>query len=311
MRKHVAIGIIGSGPAGYTAAIYAARAGFPPLLFAGPQVGGQLVQSPGVENYPGFVETIDGFELVENMRRQAERFGTQVLFESVLSLEKQGEGFVLKGESTEVEAQRVILATGSTAKRLNVPGEAEFFGYGVSACATCDGFFYKGRRVAVVGGGNTAVTDALHLASIAQHVTLIHRRDALRAEKTLQNRVFSLKNVDFLWNSEVESVEGEQNAQGTPAMTALRVKNRLTGEVTTVPLDGVFVAIGHEPQNQLVQHLVELDEHGYVKTLANSMQTSCPGLYAAGDVMDPLYQQAITAAAHGCQAAMEVAQSLG
>lgn len=303
--------IIGSGPAGYTAAIYSARAGFPATLFTGPQVGGQLVQTTEVENFPGFDEPIWGCDLVERMRKQAVRFGTTLLNEGVVAVEGQKPPFRIQGEKTALEARALIIATGSKARWLQVPGEEEFRGFGVSGCATCDGFFFRGKEVAVVGGGNAAATDALHLAQHAKKVTIIHRRDSLRAEAILQERLSATPNISFLWNSAVVEVLGTAATEQAPKhMTHLRLRDLLTNDEGEVSFDGLFVAIGHEPQTKLFQGFVDLDERGYISTQPGTTRTSRPFVYAAGDVMDPIIQQAITAAAMGCRAALEATKDI-
>lgn len=303
--------ILGAGPAGYTAAIYAARAGFPATLLTGPQVGGQLVQTTEVENFPGFDEPILGYDLVERMRKQALRFGTTLLNEAAVSVEGEAPLFRIQGEKTTLEARAIICATGSKACWLNVPGEEEFRGFGVSGCATCDGFFFRGKEVAVVGGGNAAVTDALHLAQFARHVTVIHRRDTLRAEAVLQERLFATPNVSCLWNSVVQEILGQAATATEPKhMTHLLLRNVQTGEEEPHPFDGLFVTIGHTPQTALFKGFIDLDDKGYIRTQPGTTRTSRPFVYAAGDVMDPYVQQAVTAAASGCQAALEATKDL-
>ncbi len=304
--ERISILIVGSGPAGCTAAIYAARAGMPPLVFAGAQVGGQLIQTTEVENFPGFDRPILGAELMERMQRQAIRFGARWLSESAQKIERVDDFFVVEGEYTTVEAEAVIVATGSVARWLEVPGEAEFRGYGVSGCATCDGFFFRGRDVAVVGGGNTAVTDALYLADFAQRVTVIHRRDTLRADHSLQDRLFQKSNVRFMWNSEVVEICGEENPR---KVKYVLVRNVRTFEISECAIEGVFVAVGHIPQTKWLQGIVGLDDRGYIQTQGGA-RTTCPGLFAAGDVMDPHYQQAVTAAGNGCRAALDAVDYL-
>lgn len=304
---HAPVAILGAGPAGYTAAIYACRAGLSPVLFTGRQIGGQLIQTTDVENFPGFPEPILGGDLMERMRQQAENLQTRFFLEAVTRVDLSHRPFTCFGEETVITADALIIATGSTARWLGVSGEAEFKGYGVSGCATCDGFFYRGKEVAVVGGGNTAVMDALFLTNHAQRVTLIHRRQSLRAEKTLQDRLFANPKVKVIWNSVVEEVLGEASPK---RLTHVVLRNVETGEKTPLGTDGLFVAIGHTPQTQLFQGGLELDAEGYVRTFGGTTATSILGVFAAGDVMDPHYQQAITAAGNGCRAALDAERFL-
>lgn len=304
---HAPVAILGAGPAGYTAAIYACRAGLSPVLFTGRQIGGQLIQTTDVENFPGFPEPILGGDLMERMRQQAENLQTRFFLEAVTRVDLSHRPFTCFGEETVITADALIIATGSTARWLGVSGEAEFKGYGVSGCATCDGFFYRGKEVAVVGGGNTAVMDALFLTNHAQRVTLIHRRQSLRAEKTLQDRLFANPKVKVIWNSVVEEILGEASPK---RLTHVVLRNVETGEKTPLGTDGLFVAIGHTPQTQLFQGALELDAEGYVRTFGGTTATSILGVFAAGDVMDPHYQQAITAAGNGCRAALDAERFL-
>ncbi|MDR1597431.1 MAG: thioredoxin-disulfide reductase [Holosporales bacterium] len=296
---HANIVIIGSGPAGYTAAIYAGRAGYAPVLFTGAHIGGQLTQAAEVENYPGFSSAISGVELMEHMRQQAARFGCRIVMESVRHI-RGASPFLCCGEKTQVEADAVILATGAVAKWLNVKGENEFRGNGVSACATCDGFFYRGKRVAVVGGGNTAVSDALFLARHADSVTLIHRKNFLRAEQIQQDKLCNDPKVRILWNSVVTEICGVDKK-----LTHVNVENVESGESHKLDVDGLFVAVGHEPQSQAFQDTVEVDQWGYIQTFDGRTRTSVPGIFAAGDVMDQHYRQAVVAASRGCMAAQD------
>ncbi|MDR0625560.1 MAG: thioredoxin-disulfide reductase [Holosporales bacterium] len=311
MERSVDVIIVGSGPAGYTAAIYAARFGLETVLFTGAHVGGQLIQTTEVENYPGFPTPILGIDLMERMRQQAQNMGAEVIFEAILDVTCDAYPFVCRSEKGVYNARAVIIATGATAKWLGVPGEEEFRGYGVSACATCDGFFYKEKKVAVVGGGNTAVTDALFLSKHASHVTLIHRKNALRAEQVLQKRLFENPKISVLWNSVVKEICGGSEAQNSLAPKRVsRIIIKSQEESTALEVDGVFVAVGHAPQTSLFAGKLRLTDDGYIFTEANSTRTSVPGIFAAGDVADPAYKQAVTAAGMGCAAAIEVAEFL-
>jgi thioredoxin reductase (NADPH) len=295
--------IIGSGPAAYTAAIYAARAMLKPLVLSGYEPGGQLTTTTDVENYPGFAEPIQGPWLMEQMQAQAEHVGARVEGEYVVALEVGRWPFLIRCDSGRtLTAEAIILATGAKAKWLGLPSEDEFRGFGVSACATCDGFFFRAKRVVVVGGGNSAVEEALYLSNIAAHVTVVHRRDAFRAEKILSERLAARHNVSIRWNSAVEAILGE----GTPrGVTGVRLKNVLTGALDDLAVDGVFVAIGHEPATELVRGQVALKPNGYVQTAPGSTATSVEGVFAAGDVADDVFRQAVTAAGLGCMAALE------
>ena len=295
--------VIGAGPAGYTAAIYAARGNLSPILVAGLQPGGQLMITTDVENYPGFSEAIQGPWLMEQMQAQAEHVGTTIVQDLIMEADFSRRPFRCVGDSGDVYiADTVVIATGAQARWLGLPSEKAYQGAGVSACATCDGFFYRGKRVAVVGGGNTAVEEALYLTHHAEHVTLIHRRDSLRAEKILQRRLFEHPKVSVVWNSVVEEILGG----GTPSVvTAVRLSDRETGAERTLDVDGVFVAIGHTPNTAVFRGQVALDGEGYVVTTPGSTQTSVPGVFAAGDVQDKVFRQAVTAAGTGCMAALE------
>ncbi|HLD95617.1 MAG TPA: thioredoxin-disulfide reductase [Alphaproteobacteria bacterium] len=299
--------IIGGGPAGYTAAIYAARANLAPIQVLGYQPGGQLMITTDVENYPGFT-SIQGPELMQHMADQAEHVETQMIHETVEKLDLGTQPFkaYLDG-GTIIEAQAIILATGAQAKWLGLDSEKKFLGYGVSGCATCDGFFFKGKTVAVVGGGNTAVEEALYLTHHANKVYLIHRRDSLRAEKIAQDRLLNNPKIEVIWNSVVEEVTGDENPL---SVTGLTLKNVQTQEVQNLSVDGLFVAIGHTPQSQLVKDTLDLDEEGYILTTPGSTQTSLKGIFAAGDVQDKTFRQAITAAGQGCMAALEAERHL-
>ena len=295
--------VIGAGPAGYTAAIYAARASLAPILVAGLQPGGQLMITTDVENYPGFASAIQGPWLMDQMQAQAEHVGTKIMNDLIMEVDFSRRPFRCIGDSGDVYlADSVIIATGAQARWLGLPSEKQYQGAGVSACATCDGFFYRGKRVAVIGGGNTAVEEALYLTHHADHVTLIHRRDTLRAEKILQRRLFEHPKVDVVWDSIVEDVLG---AGAPPVVTGLRLSHRHTGEETLLDVDGVFIAIGHTPNTGVFAGQIELDKEGYVCTPPGSTRTNVPGVFAAGDVQDKIYRQAVTAAGTGCMAALD------
>ena len=300
--------IIGSGPAGYTAAIYAARANLQPILVQGLQPGGQLTITTGVENYPGFGEIIQGPWLMEQMARQAAHVGTQLISDLIVKADLSKRPFVCLGDSGDsYVADALALCTGAQARWLGLPSEARIRGFGVSACATCDGFFFRDKEVAVVGGGNTAVEEALFLTNHAKRVTLIHRRDRLRAEKILQARLFANAKIRVLWDSVVEDVLGE----GTPPrVTGLRIADLRTGAVSVLPCDGLFVAIGHTPVTNIVRGQLALDAEGYVLTKPDSTATDLPGVFAAGDVRDKVFRQAVTAAGMGCMAALEAEKFL-
>ncbi|MDR2008847.1 MAG: thioredoxin-disulfide reductase [Alphaproteobacteria bacterium] len=299
--------IIGSGPAGYTAGIYAARAGLKTTIIQGIEPGGQLTQTTEVENYPGF-KSILGAELMQNMEEQAKSLGVEIVFDTVKSVDFARQPYTLQGESKTYTAKSVIVATGSSAKYLGVEGEAEFKGFGVSACATCDGFFFKNQVVAVVGGGNTALGDVIYLANMAKKVYLIHRRDSLRGEEILQEKIFLLPNVEILWNTEVQEVLGNNKV-----MNGLSVINNKTQEKSKLDVDGLFIAIGHTPNIKFLGDSLDIDADNYLITnntqaLKNGMPVA--GVYAAGDVQDKIYRQAITSAASGCIAALNVHEYL-
>jgi thioredoxin reductase (NADPH) len=305
---HAKVVIIGSGPAGYTAAIYAARAMLEPILIQGIQAGGQLTITTDVENYPGFADVIQGPWLMEQMEKQALHVGTQIKTDLVTKLDTSQRPFRLTCDSGDVYlADTVILATGAQARWLGLPSEAKFQGGGVSACATCDGFFYRNKQVVVVGGGNTAVEEALYLTNHASQVTIVHRRDHFRAERILQERLFKHPKIKVIWDSAVDEICGTENPN---KVTHVRLKNVKTGALTDVPTDGVFVAIGHAPATELVAGQVKLKPSGYVEVAPNSTATSVPGLFAAGDVADETYRQAVTAAGLGCMAALEAERFL-
>ena len=301
--------IIGAGPAGYTAAIYAARASLAPVLVQGLQPGGQLTITTDVENYPGFAESIQGPWLMEQMEAQAAHVGARIVSDIITVLDLTRRPFRAVADSGDVYvADTIILATGAQARWLGLESEKAFAGVGVSACATCDGFFFRGKRVAVIGGGNTAVEEALYLTHHADRVTVIHRRDAFRAERILQDRLFNNPKVHVVWNSAVEEILGDPAPR--KAVTGVRVRDVRTGDLTDIPLDGVFVAIGHDPATALVRGKLDLDASGYVQIAPWSTATSHPGVFAAGDVADPKYRQAVTAAGMGCMAALEAEKFL-
>ncbi|OSP54149.1 thioredoxin-disulfide reductase [Pseudoruegeria sp. SK021] len=299
--------IIGSGPAGYTAAVYASRAMLKPILVQGIQPGGQLTITTEVENWPGDV-TVQGPDLMVRMEAHARDVGTQIETDMITALDLSQRPFRATGDSgTVYEADSVILATGAQARWMGLPSEETFKGFGVSACATCDGFFYRGQEVVVIGGGNTAVEEALFLTNFASKVTLVHRRDSLRAEKILQDRLFKNPKVSILWDHAVEEVTGTSDPLG---VEGLRVRHVTTGEITEIPCKGVFVAIGHAPASELVKDQVETHLGGYVVTRPGSTATSVPGVFAAGDIADPVYRQAITSAGMGCMAALDAERFL-
>lgn len=301
---HTKVLIIGSGPAGYTAAVYAARAMLEPVLVTGLEQGGQLTITTDVENYPGFADPIQGPWLMEQMKGQAENVGTKLISDTITSVDLSKKPFTAIGDGGEVyTADTIIIATGAKAKWLGLATEQTFMGFGVSACATCDGFFYRGKNVAVIGGGNTAVEEALYLANLADKVTLIHRRDELRAEKILQNRLFAHPKIEVMWDSALEEITGEQSIP--PSVTGINVKNTRTGEITPVAVDGVFVAIGHAPAVELFKDKLKMRDNGYLWTAPDSTATNIPGVFAAGDITDAIYRQAVTAAGMGCMAALE------
>jgi thioredoxin reductase (NADPH) len=300
---HAKVVVIGSGPAGYTAAIYAARAMLEPILISGFDAGGQLMITTDVENYPGFADPIQGPWLMEQMRLQAEHVGARLVSDHVTQVELGQRPFKITGDSGQVYmADSLIIATGAKAQWLGEASEEKFKGFGVSACATCDGFFFRGKKVAVVGGGNSAVEEALYLSHIAEKVTLIHRRDSLRSERVLQERLFARPNVEIRWDSAVDEILG---SEAPLSVEALRIKNVKTGATETLPLDGVFIAIGHKPATELFAGQIELKSNGYIKTAPDSTATNIEGVFAAGDVADDKYRQAVTAAGLGCMAALE------
>ena len=300
--------IIGSGPAGLSAAIYGARAGMQPIVVQGLQPGGQLTITTDVENYPGFRDVIQGPWLMQEMQAQAEHVGTRMLWDTITSVDLSGSPFRAVGDSGDIyEGDVLVIATGAQAKWLGVPGEMELSGKGVSACATCDGFFYRGKKVVVIGGGNTSVEEALYLTNHSPDVTLIHRRDSLRAEKILQDRLLAHPGVKVLWNKAVERFVGEVAGAG---LTGVEVVDTVTGAKEVVPTDGAFVAIGHAPATELFKGKLELDANGYIVVQPGTPKTAIPGVFACGDVMDHTYRQAVTAAGTGCMAALDAERFL-
>jgi thioredoxin reductase (NADPH) len=310
--RHVPLLIIGSGPAGYTAAIYAARAMLKPVLIAGLEQGGQLMITTDVENYPGYADPVQGPWMMEQMLKQAENVGAEIVNDLVTEVDIAKTPFWAKTDSgAEYTCDAMIIATGAKAKWLGIESEQAFMGFGVSACATCDGFFYRGKDVYVIGGGNTAVEEALYLANIAKSVTLVHRRDTLRAERILQERLFDRKNVSVVWDSVVDEITGTPARPPMPAsVTGIRLKNVKTGAVTEHATDGVFVAIGHAPAVDLFAGKLRQKPNGYLWTAPDSTATDVPGVFAAGDVTDDIYRQAVTAAGMGCMAALEAEKFL-
>jgi thioredoxin reductase (NADPH) len=307
-RHHSKVLIIGAGPAGYTAAIYAARANLQPILVTGLQPGGQMTITTDVENYPGFADIIQGPWLMEQMRQQAEHVGTRMILDLIVAIDLARRPFVATGDSGDLyTGDTVIIATGAQARWLGLPSEEVFRGFGVSACATCDGFFFRGKDVVVVGGGNTAVEEAIYLTNHARRVTLVHRRDALRAEKILQDRLFRNPKIDIVWDSVVEEILGVPEP---PVVTGIRLRNLRTGALTKKTCDGVFVAIGHTPVTGFVAGQLPLDQEGYILARPDSTETAIPGVFAAGDVRDKIFRQAVTAAGMGCMAALEAEKFL-
>lgn len=300
--------IIGSGPAGYTAGIYAARAGLKPIIVSGEQIGGQLTMTNDIENFPGFATPISGMELMDKMRNQALNVGVEIIDDKITEVDFSQRPFSCSSENHNLFCgETVIIATGASARWLGLESETKFRGFGVSACATCDGFFYRNRDVAVVGGGNTAVDEAIYLTGFARSVTLIHRRDSLRADKHLQERLFANPKIRVEWDSVVDEVLGTDNPLG---VTGLRLKNIKTDETKVLNVEGVFMAIGHHPNTELFKNQLKLDKDGYIETLPNSCQTSVEGVFAAGDVKDPNFRQAVVAAGSGCIAALETEKYL-
>ncbi len=306
--KHAKLMILGSGPAGYTAAIYAARAMVNPVLIQGMQPGGQLTITTEVENYPGFAEEIQGPWLMEQMQKQAERMGTQIISDYIVEVDFSSRPFTMKGDAdNRYSCDALIICTGAQARWLGLPSEEKFKGYGVSACATCDGFFYRGKEVIVVGGGNTALEEAIFLTNFASRVYLVHRRDELRGEKILQHRLLKNDKIEVLWDTVLEEVIGDENPM---AVTGAKLKNVKTGQFRELPIDGIFIAIGHAPSTSLFEGKLDMQPNKYIITAPDSTKTSLPGVFAAGDVTDDTYQQAVTAAAMGCMAALEAEKYL-
>jgi thioredoxin reductase (NADPH) len=307
-RHHTKLLVIGAGPAGYTAAIYAARANLQPILVQGIQPGGQLMITTDVENYPGFADVIQGPWLMEQMEKQAAHVGTQLITDIIVDVDLSKRPFVCLGDSgDQYVAETLVICTGAQARWLGLPSEEAFRGFGVSACATCDGFFFGGKEVVVVGGGNTAVEEAIYLTNHANRVTLIHRRDKLRAEKILQGRLFANPKIQVIWDTAIEEVVGEQNP---PHVKGVRLIDVKTGARSELACDGVFVAIGHDPVTELFKGQIALDGDGYIMTKPGSSATDVPGVFAAGDVRDKIYRQAVTAAGMGCMAALEAEKFL-
>lgn len=303
---HSKVLIIGSGPAGYTAAIYAARANLQPLQVLGMQPGGQLMITTDVENYPGFADPIQGPWLMEQMEAQAKHVGVQLQHDLIVSVDLSHRPFRAVGDSgTVYTGDTLIITTGAQARWLGLPSEQHFQGYGVSACATCDGFFYRGKEVAIVGGGNTAVEEALFLTNFASKVTLIHRRDSLRAERIMQDRLFRNPKIEVVWNHEIDEVLGSTTEEGHKSVTGVRLRDVNTGALKDLSVHGFFVAIGHDPATSLFRGQIDIDSEGYIVTAPDSTETSRPGVFAAGDVKDKVFRQAVTAAGMGCMAALE------
>ncbi|MBI5120269.1 MAG: thioredoxin-disulfide reductase [Rhodospirillales bacterium] len=301
--KQTKVLILGSGPAGLTTAIYAARANMKPILLAGLQPGGQLTITTDIENFPGFAEPVGGPWLMEQMQKQAENVGAEIVYDLAVKVDMSKRPFSVESDSGDLYlGETLVICTGASAKWLGIPTEKTFQGYGVSACATCDGFFFRGKEVAIVGGGNTAVEEAIYLTNHASKVTLIHRRDSLRAEKIMQDRLFANPKIDVIWDSVVDEVVGDSNP---PSMNGLKLKNVKTGAISHLKVDGLFVAIGHSPNTELFKGELDMDDEGYLVTAPGSVATNVPGVFAAGDVQDKIYRQAVTAAGTGCMAAIE------
>jgi len=308
-NNHRKVIIIGSGPAGLTAALYSARANLSPLIFEGSQPGGQLTITTEVENYPGFPDGVMGPELMELFRKQALRFGAESLFKEVTEVDFSKRPFRVVADDTEYFAEAIIISTGASAKLLNIPTESEFMGYGVSACATCDGFFFKNQHVVVVGGGDTAMEEATFLSKFASRVTIVHRRHELRASKIMQEKAAKNPKIEFIWDSVVDEVLGK-NENGRKSMTGVRLKNLKTGADTDFKADGLFLAIGHQPNTKIFKGKLDMNEVGYLKVQAGSTKTNIAGVFAAGDVADPVYRQAVSAAGTGCMAAIDAERFL-
>ncbi|NIP38488.1 MAG: thioredoxin-disulfide reductase [Candidatus Dadabacteria bacterium] len=306
LKKRYKVVIMGSGPAGLTAALYSARANLEPLVFEGFEAGGQLTLTTDVENYPGFENGIMGPDLINTMRKQAERFGAKCLLENIDSVDLSKRPFKINAGDTEVEADSFIVASGASARMLGLPSEKELVGHGVSTCATCDGFFFKDKEIIVVGGGDSALEEGIFLTKFASKVYIVHRRDALRASKIMQDRAFKNEKVEFIWNSVVEEILGEKGK----GVTGVKLENVQSGEITEMNIDGVFIAIGHIPNTKIFGGAIETDENGYIVTKDKTSETNVPGVFAAGDVQDTRYKQAITAAGSGCMAALDAEKFL-
>jgi len=307
--NHHKVAIIGSGPAGLTAALYTARASLSPIVFEGIQPGGQLTITTEIENYPGFPQGIMGPELMDLFRQQAQRFGAQSIYQEVASVDFSSRPFKIVSDGTTYLGDTVIVSTGASAKLIGIPSEAEYMGYGVSACATCDGFFFKNQHVMVIGGGDTAMEEATYLTKFASKVTVVHRRNELRASKVMQERAFSNPRIEFVWDSAVDEVLGK-NESGKKTFTGVRLKNLKTGAMTDFTCDGLFLAIGHQPNTKLFNGVLDMDAVGYLITKPHSTETNVPGVFAAGDVADPTYRQAVSAAGSGCMAAIDAERFL-
>jgi len=304
--QHHRLIILGSGPAGYTAAIYAARANLKPVVIQGIQPGGQLTTTTDVDNYPGYKDGVQGPEMMEDFRIQAERFGTEIIWDHINEADLSKRPFTLKGDEGSYTCDALIIATGASAKYLGIPSEETFAGKGVSACATCDGFFYRGQDVVVIGGGDTAVEEAIYLSNICNKVTLVHRRDELRAEPIMQDKLFATENIEVRWNSTLDEVLGDDSG-----VTGVRLKSTVDGSTDEFAVHGVFIAIGHKPNTDFVAGQLKMDEAGYIITEGKRTATSVEGVFAAGDVADPIYRQAITSAGEGCRAALDAERWLG
>lgn len=298
--QHHSLIILGSGPAGYTAAIYAARANLNPVVIQGIQPGGQLTTTTDVDNYPGYKDGVQGPEMMADFQAQAERFGTEIIWDHINETDLSKRPFTLKGDEGTYTCDALIIATGASAMYLGLPSEEAFSGRGVSACATCDGFFYRDKEVAVIGGGDTAVEEALYLSNICSKVTVVHRRDELRAEKIMQDNLFAAENIEMAWSSVLDEVLGDESG-----VTGMRIKSTVDGSTTDIDLHGVFIAIGHKPNTDFVKGQLEMDETGYLITQGKTTATSVEGVFAAGDVADSVYRQAITSAGEGCKAALD------
>lgn len=304
--QHHRLVVLGSGPAGYTAAIYAARANLNPVVIQGIQPGGQLTTTTDVDNYPGYKDGVQGPEMMADFQAQAERFGTEIIWDHINETDLSKRPFTLKGDEGTYTCDALIIASGASAMYLGLPSEEAFSGKGVSACATCDGFFYKGKEVAVVGGGDTAVEEAIYLSNICSKVTVVHRRDELRAEKIMQDHLFACENVEMAWDSTLDEVLGDDSG-----VTGIRLKSTKDSSTRELDVHGVFIAIGHKPNTDFVKGQLEMDDTGYLITKGKSTATSVEGVFAAGDVADPVYRQAVTSAGEGCKAALDVERWLG